>query len=226
MQSLKSLTFIRIGPVSSHKYKPHKKVLQSTKTFNSNIRRLLDEAGICLTLDDYMSDDLDPIQDDLLQQWVDNNKELYNKYKDLNRGFTPNSFHSPPQLRGLYAFPQYRLEPFLTHWDKSKFDIKYINRGTDDETCRMRAKRYSIIKYNKPTLWCHHIEQANRLGVAVTTKNSWVLVNSKDYLKVLAEYEKDRLKEHREDMSSHYKCIKNPYMFGNNDELEVFLIGI
>lgn len=232
MQPLKSLTFIRIGHVSSHKYKPNKKLLQSIKTLVKHINKDLQQHNIKTDIVTYYNNNklfIDFDDEELIDNWVRNNRDLYNEFIESTRltRFNKDSFHAPPQLRGLYAFPQYRLEPFLTHWDKSKFDIKVFNIDTDDEQCRMRAKNYTIIKYNKPTLWCHFIKEATKLNVALSVKNSWVLVKSKDYLKVLALYEKNRLKSNREDMNG--QCtyiIKNPYMFGSKDELEVFLVGV
>ena len=254
MQPLKCLVFVRIGSANSHKYRVNKKQLRAFRTVCNKIScswikvgieyNLLDwadhkydnewsfKAGIqyyknkvaCIQQIDYKDK-----QEELIDCWIDNNEELLNVFDKLKKysKFNKDSFHSPPQIRGLYAFPQYRLETFLTHWDDSKFDIKHCKVGTEDESYRKRAKKFVTIKYNKPTLWCHFIKEAKQLKVDIKFRNSWVLINSYDYLKVLALWELNRVKELRN--NCYYKDnspIKHCYQLSSKDDLEVFLIGV
>ena len=253
MQPLKSLTFVRIGSANSHKYTVNKKQLKALKTVCNKINSSWKENLIEYNVIDWNSDKYDKHwsykkgieyykgniaslllidyrdkQEALIDEWRDNNKELleaFNKYKRYCK-FKGESYHSPPQVRGLYAFPQYRLETFLTHWDSSKFDIKHCNAGKSNESYRMRAKNYTVIKYNKPTIWCHFIEEAKELKVDIRVSKEWVLVSSCDYLKVLQLWEKKTLKSLRNEFGIKYGLIKHCYKYGNKDDLEVFLVGV
>jgi uncharacterized protein YbaA (DUF1428 family) len=251
MQPLKSLTFVRIGSANSHKYTVNKKQLRAFRTVCNKINTSWKEFGIeydviswnddvydkhwsCKKKIQYYKGSIAPQhlidyrnkQEALIDDWKNNNEELleaFNKYRRYI-GFSKTSHHSPPQTRGLYAFPQYRLEPFLTHWDSNKFTIKTKKDGT---LYRMKAKKYIIINYNKPTLWCHFIDEAKQLKVDIKVNKDWVLINSCDYLKVLELWEKKRLREKRIDMGGvKHRLIYNPYQFGSKDDLEVFLVGV
>lgn len=222
MQPLKTLTFIRIGSANSHKYKLNKKQLRSYKTICKKINKLWTINNIEYNLEDWANNiynndwiykkdkvffkgklapqeliDYKNAQEDLINQWCNENKELFETFNKLRKYVIvkENKFHSPPQTRGLYAFPQHRLETFLTHWDESKLDIKVKNIGKINEYERVRVKNFTTIHFNKLFLWCHFIKEAQTLKVDIKIKNSWVLINSKDYLKVLALWEKNQLKE-------------------------------
>jgi hypothetical protein len=233
MQPLKSLTFVRVGSANSHKYKVSKKNLRS---LNSTIKAI-NHSWFCLGITTNFIDwhenvnclDITQQQEDLIDHWRDLNREIYIKFLQQYRycKFNKDSFHSPPQVRGLYAFPQYRLEPFLTHWDNTKLTVKHYKPNTDKESYVLRVKKYITIKYyNKPSLWCHFIHEAVELKVDIRTNKSWVLINSCDYLKVLALHEKNRLKEHRIEFENRLGNIKHCYQYGSKDEFEVFLVGI
>lgn len=256
MQPLKSLTFVRVGNANSHKYIPSKKLLKAFKTICKNINKSLKEFepdcdynivdwsnGVYDKYWSYKKEveyykgeiapqeliDYKDLQEAFIGCWTRRNKDLYSKFNKLKRycKFRADSYHSPPQKRGLYAFPQYRIETFLTHWDASKFDIKHCNVGKENESWRMRAKNYTIINYNKPTLWCHFVEEAKELKVDIKINNYWVLINSTDYLKVLSLWEKRRLRQTRKEMEgTKHRLIYNPYQFGSKDDLEVFLVGV
>ena len=188
MQPLKSLTFVRIGNANSHKYTVNKKLLKAFKTICNKINNSWKEFGIeyykGIIAPQHLIDYRDN-QKALIDAWKDNNEDLLEAFKRYRRycSFSSNSYHSPPESRGLYAFPQYRLETFLTHWDDNKFNIKHCNVGKENESYRRRAKKYITINYNKPTLWCHFIDEAKELNVVIKTNKCWVLINSCDYLK-------------------------------------------
>ena len=251
MQPLKSLTFVRIGDANSHKYTVNKKQLRAFKTIYNKINISWKEFGIEYDVVDWYNDvyeehwsykkgveyykgkvapqhliDYRDNQEALIDAWKDNNEELLEAFKRYRRyvGFSNNSYHSPPQTRGLYAFPQYRLETFLTHWDSNKLIVRH---NKDGQQLKVRAKKYITINYNKPTLWCHFIEEAKELNVVIKTNKCWVLINSCDYLKVLSLWEKKRLREQRIQMEgTKHRLIYNPYQFISKDDLEVFLIGV
>lgn len=253
MQPLKSLTFVRIGDANSHKYVVNKKLLRAFKTLCRNIDKCLKEFDCDYNILDWKNDvydkdwsyikgieyykgqvaskeliDYKELQEAHIGVWTRRNKDLYKSFDKFYRScnFNAQSYHSPPQKRGLYAFPQYRLETFLTHWDDSKFDIKHCNVGKDNESYRRRAKKYITIKYNKLTLWCHFIDEAKELRVDIRVSKYWVLVNSSDYLKILALWEKKRLKQLRNDMGKFTVNIKHCYKYISKDDLEVFLVGV
>jgi hypothetical protein len=165
MRPLKSLTFVRIGNANSHKYKVNKKQLRAFKTVAYKINKSWQEFDIKYNVIDwnngiydkhwsntyYKGRIADPYlikdkreQESLIQQWlnIDNEQEnsLYKLFKKLNQycSFNKDSYHSPPQERGLYAFPQYRVEPFLIYWDDSKFVIKQHKDGES----KVRAKKF------------------------------------------------------------------------------------
>lgn len=251
MQPLKSLTFVRIGQANSHKYTPNKKLLRAFKTTIKNINNSWKDCGIDNNILDWKDDkywsyskdieyykgkvagqellDYRDNQEDLLDEWCKYNRELmdsFNRLKHQSKASKFDSYHSPPQTRGLFAFPQYRLETFLTHWDETKIDVKHCNIGKPNESFRMRVKNFALINYNKPTIWCHFIEEAKELKVDIKVNNSWVLVNSCNYIKVLELWEKNRLKEHRNEFGIKYGLIKHCYKYGSKDDLEVFLVGV
>lgn len=254
MQPLKSLTFVRIGDANSHKYTINKKQLRAFRTVCNKINASWKEFGIEYDVISWNDDVYDKHwsykkgieyyksiiapqhlvqykdnQEALIDDWKESNKELYetfNRYR-IYCGYNGISYHSPPESRGLYAFPQYRLETFLTHWDDNKFNIKHCNVGKENESYRIRAKKYITINYNKPTLWCHFIDEAKELNVVIKTNKCWVLINSCDYLKVLQLWEKRRLREQRIQMEgTKHRLIYNPYQFISKDDLEVFLVGV
>jgi hypothetical protein len=254
MQPLKSLTFVRIGSANSHKYIVSKKLLKAFKTVCNKINFSWKEFGIEYNVVDWNDDTYDKHwsykksveyykgkvapqhlieykdkQEALIDDWKECNKDLLEAFNRYRRyvGFKGDSYHSPPQTRGLYAFPQYRLETFLTHWDTDKVTIKHCNVGKENESYRVRVKNYATINYNKPTLWCHFIDEAKELKVDIKVNKYWVLINSCDYLKVLALWERRRLTQQRVSMQGNkYGCIYNPYQFGSKDDLEVFLVGV
>lgn len=251
MQPLKSLTFVRIGNANSHKYTVNKKQLRAFKTVCNKINTSWKEFGIDYDVISWISDvydkhwsykkdveyykgkvapqhliDYKDNQEALIDDWKEYNKDLletFNKYRRYV-GFNKDGYHSPPQTRGLYAFPQYRLETFLTHWDTNKLIVRYDKNGQE---LKARVKNYITINYNKPTLWCHFIDEAKELKVDIRTNKHWVLINSCDYLKVLILWEKRRLTQHRIQMEgTKHRLIYNPYQFGSKDDLEVFLVGV
>jgi hypothetical protein len=232
MQPLKSLTFVRVGSANSHKYKASKKNLRSLNTTIESINHSWFCLGITTNFLHWYEDcgylDITEQQEDLIDEWRDLNNDIYIKFAQQYRycKFNKDSFHSPPQLRGLYAFPQYRLDTFLTHWDSTKLNVKHYKPNTNKESYVIRIKNYATIKYNKPTLWCHFIDEAIQLKVDIRTNKSWVLINSYDYLKVLALHEKNRVKEHRIQFKKKLGNIKHCYQYGNKDEFKVFLVGI
>jgi uncharacterized protein YbaA (DUF1428 family) len=253
MQPLKSLTFVRIGSANSHKYTVNKKQLRAFRTVCNKINTSWKEFGIEYDViswnDDvydehwsyaegvqYYKDNIAPQhlvqykdkQETLIDDWKEANKDLYDTFYKAKTyiGFSKDSYHSPPQTRGLYAFPQYRLETFLTHWDSNKVTIKHCNVGKENESYRTRVKKYVTIKYNKPTLWCHLIDEAKELKVDIKVNKYWVLINSCDYLKVLALWERRRVKQHRNEISNKFGFIKHCYQYGSKDDLEVFLVGV
>jgi hypothetical protein len=252
MQPLKCLKFVRIGGgANSHKYVVNKKQQRAFKTICNNINASWKEFGIDYNIIDWIDDvydkhwsykkgisyykgkvalqhlvDYKDKQEALIDDWKDTNKELYETFYKLRRyvGFNKDSYHSPPENRGLYAFPQYRLETFLTHWDTNKLIVRYDKNGQE---LKARVKKYITINYNKPTLWCHFIDEAKELKVDIRVNKYWVLINSCDYLKVLQLWEKRRLTQQRKDMEgTKHGLIYNPYQFGSKDDLEVFLIGV
>lgn len=254
MQPLKSLTFVRIGNANSHKYTVNKKLLRAFRTICNKINTSWKEFGIEYDVISWKNDVYDKYwsykkgieyykgiiapqhlidyrdnQEALIDDWKDNNKDLLEAFNKSKRyvGFSKDSYHSPPQTRGLYAFPQYRLETFLTHWDSNKVSIKHCNVGKPNESYRTRVNNYVTINYNKPTLWCHFIDEAKELKVDIKTNKHWVLINSCDYLKVLKLWEKKRLTKQRIQMGgTKHRLIYNPYQFGSKDALEVFLVGV
>lgn len=250
MQPLRSLTFIRIGSANSHKYVPNKKQLRAFRNICNKINTTWKELGIEYNIVEWKNNVYDKgwsykkgieyykgkiasqdlikyknDQEDLIDNWIENNKELFDSFIRYRKytSFSKTSDHSPPQSRGLYAFPQHRLETFLTHWDEAKFNIKIKKDGT---SCRMRAKKFITIKYNKPTLWCHFIEEAKQLKVDIKINKYWVLINSCDYLNVLTLWEKNRTKQIRKEMGKNRIVVKHCYPYSSKDDLEVFLVGV
>lgn len=253
MQPLNSLTFVRFGNANSHKYNINKKQLRSLRNLAKKIDKEWKLLGIDWNVLDWNNNLYDnhwsyskgveyykgkvasvemiaykDNQEQLIDEWQENNKEIVERFKKLFNycRFRKDSYHYPPQKRGLYAFPQYRIEPFLSHWDETKFHIKHCKVGTENESFRRRAKNYITIDYKKPTLWCHFIEEAQELGVAIKVSRYWVLVKSSDYLKVLRLWENKRLKQHRNDYGRFGVIVKHCYRFGSKDDLEVFLVGV
>jgi hypothetical protein len=253
MQPLKSLTFVRIGSANSHKYTINKKQLRAFRNLCKNIDQQLKDFGCDYNILDWSHNvyeedwsyskgveyykgkvaskeliDYKELQEAYIGLWTRNNKELFDSFNKLKTyvRFNKDSYHSPPQKRGLYAFPQYRLETFLTHWDSNKVTIKHCNVGKPNESYRMRVKKYVTIKYNKPTLWCHFIDEAKELKVDIRVNKYWVLINSCDYLKVLALWERKRTKQIRKEMGKNNILVKHCYPYSSKDDLEVFLVGV
>jgi hypothetical protein len=216
MKPLSFLTFVRIGSASSHKYKPQKKLIREYKTLVARINTQLD-----LNIVEYLDSDssLTPTEMERIDAWRREEEDTYKRVYYLNNliDFSAESFHSPPQLRGIFAFPQNRIERFLCYWD-SLNPNKFIHK---DKWSNAKPKRYCTIHYKKPYLWCHHIHEAQTLGKAVLIKEEWVKVKSEDYLSILALYEKNKLKIQRKEMRS---LIKHCHVYGMKDEFEVFLI--
>lgn len=206
MYPLKKLVFARYAHnCNSHKYRPTKKQLRELKTLTNRINSSWSVLNINTDIYSWIEDKQFYKDEDLIDAWIEDNKDIYSRWQYLHRitSFRTDSYHAPPQLRGLYAFPLHRMEPFLINWNNP---TKYI------------------INYNKPYLWCHFVKEAQTLNVAVDVVREWVLVASSDYLKVLAAYEKSKLKEIREWVGLRHGLIRNPYALGSRDEMEVFLL--
>lgn len=250
MQLLKSLTFVRIGSANSHKYTINKKQLRAFRNLCKKIDQQLKDFECNYNILDWTHNvyeedwsyskgveyykgkvaskeliNYKELQEAYIGVWTRSNKELFDSFNKLKTyvRFSKDSYHSPPQTRGLYAFPQYRLETFLTHWDANKLIVRHNKNGQE---LKPRVKKYITIKYNKPTLWCHFIDEAKQLKVDIRVNKYWVLINSCDYLKVLSLWEKRRLREHRNSISNKFGLIKHCYQYGSKDDLEVFLVGV
>lgn len=211
--SRKSLTFWRYGSAhNSHKYdfRNEPKFRQHLKTVRKRLENRVEELGFdpaVWTAEELLSIN-SKLDDDL---WFEiGNDETVSEYLCiLKRGLrfkNKESFHAPPVSRGLYVFPAGFVEWFLVKW---KEDLKL---------------RKTVINFTGPTLWCHHEEEALKLGIQILKKsNYWILVKSEDYSRLLKAYINSRLSYVRETGRPFVKA-KSLQNYANLDEAEVFLV--
>jgi len=139
---------------------------------------------------------------------------------------SPDSFHYPPENKGIYAFIWPYIEPFLFAWkikyggDSDNWKEKY-NKFRRDEMRKFQYDGY---------LWTHFTDVSPKY--IRRRKDNWAEIHSSDLEKVL------RLSKHRDmiDVYKHFKenygtkhkDIKDPYKVGlkgnhSKDHLEVFI---
>lgn len=208
---MKSLEFWRYGQThNSHKYRNKPKVRQHLKTVRKRLENRVKELGFnpniwtaeeLLNINSKLDDDI----------WYEIGKdEAVSKYlsilKNGLRFGNKESFHAPPVSRGLYVFPAGFVEWFLVGW---KEDSKL---------------RKTEIKFSGPTLWCHHEEEAIKLGIQILEKSKhWILVKSEDYSRLLKAYINSNLNYLRETGRPYVKT-KSLHLYVELYEAEVFLV--
>jgi len=145
---------------------------------------------------------------------------------DREKGYE--SFHKPPENKGIYAFIWPYVETFLAAWNKD-YQVK---TGKTDEYGEV-TKMAPIKKFqHHGTIWTHFVDEAKEQGVAQEVKGSWVKIDTKDLPEILAKIVSKDIKSLKKDTfgSPSKETISDPYKRGkggfmSKDHLEVFIPG-
>ena len=147
---------------------------------------------------------------------------------DSEKGY--NSFHKPPENKGIYAFIWPYVEPFLAAWS----DEYYKKTGTKDEFGDDNKKMIPIKKFqHHGKIWTHMTDSVESLGLSGEKKGNWVKVDTKDLPEILAKQmaiDNKSLKKDDFFGGNSKETISDPYKRGkggmmSRDHLEVFIPG-
>ena len=89
-------------------------------------------------------------------------------YKDISA----NGYHSPPVAKGLYAFPEHKVEIYLVAWKYDKAEEAALNN--------LMRKDRKVFTYCGP-IWHHFVKDSKSNHI----QGAWALDAMSDYKKIL-----------------------------------------
>ena len=95
------------------------------------------------------------------------------------------SYHAPPEKKGLFAFPEGRIEMFLVAWKYSEMVDKSVGEDVDGEVRERKYKELmrkdrKVFEYDG-YIWHHFTEDSRSKYV----RGSWALDAMVDYKRIL-----------------------------------------